>query len=413
MDYIRLNFKTNTRGTKKNQQGELAIVLEVYKNRKERKRIPTGISIKPKYWDLKHQKIKKTHPNHTELNSQLDYIKSTRECFIDEMNRKHNCFKMSFFEQFDDGSKSRECFISYMETYSKRIKGVDISIKTYTSHKNKINHLKEFRSTIPFESFNIHLIEELNRYFIQECNYKPNTIHNHHKIYKRYVRKAIRDKYIKPEDNPYLEHKSNWKRVKVEYLKPSELNKLEKYTAPNERMQKVKDAFLFSCYTGLAHADYCNISFEDIKQSDNGNYFIQMDRQKTGKKINLPLSKLFPVSGTKSKSEQILIKYIEKYKDIQKSPKTERYFFRMSNQKMNEYLKTIAKKCKIDKSLTTHFGRHTFGTILCNDLNIPITVVKELMSHSNIAQTAKYVITNDNVIDTMLSKANWEEIQAI
>jgi site-specific recombinase XerD len=409
MDLIKVNYKINTRGTT-NIKINSPIVLEVYKNRKERKRISTGISIKPKDWDIKNESIKKSNPNYIELNSQLGYIKATRKAFIDEMNRKHNGFKMDFFKQFNDGSNSRECFIAYMESYIKRRKDVDMKARTYTSQNNKIQHLKNFRKIIHFEDFNIHLIEELNNYLKNKCGYKPNTIHNHHKIYKQYVRRAIRDKYIKHEENPYLEYKTNWKQLKVEYLKPSEVQKIEKYEPDNETMAKVKECFLFSCYTGLAYADYSNISFEDVKQSDNGKYYIEMKRQKTSKMIRLPISELFQMQGEKSKAENLLVKYLNKFKGAESRPKKDRLFFKMSNQKLNDNLKILAKKCKINKHLTTHYGRHTFGTILCNDLKIPITVVKELMTHSSIVQTAKYVIVNEEVVTKILNTTNWEEV---
>ena len=409
MDLIKVNYKINTRGAKESKSNR-PIVLEVYKNRKERKRISTGISINVKDWDVKKECVKKTNLNYIELNSQLDFIKATRKTFIDEMNRKHDGFKMIYFKQFSDGTQSRECFIAYMESYIKRRKGVDMKARTHTSHANKIKHLKAFKSTIAFEDFNIHLIEELNGYLKNKCGYKPNTIHNHHKVFKQYVRRAIRDKYIKYEDNPYLEYKTNWKYIKVEYLKPSEVQKIEKYKPSNVMMAKVKDYFLFSCYTGLAYADYSNISFEDVKQSDNGKYYIEMERQKTGKMIRLPISELFQVLGEKSKAETLLVKYLDKYEELENRPKKERCFFKMSNQKMNENLKLLAKECKIKKEITTHFGRHTFGTILCNDLKVPITVVKELMTHSSIVQTAKYVIVNEDVVTKMLNTTNWEEV---
>jgi len=135
-----------------------------------------------------------------------------------------------------------------------------------------------------------------------------------------------------------------------------------------------------------------------------------MDRQKTDKEIYLPISKLFPVPGQKSKAEVLLMKYYKIYEPIKNGGRDERFFFKMSNQKLNEYLKDLADNCKIKKRLTTHYGRHTFGTILCNELEVPITIVKELMSHSSIEQTTKYVVVNDKVINTMLSRTKWDTV---
>jgi len=413
MDNITLTYKNTRRGKKTNANGELAIVLYAYKNRKEFKDIKTGVLLKPKDWDGDKEKVKKSHKDYIVINSQLDELKELHRKFINEMNRKNNKFDFSMYKYFDDGTKSRECFIAYMDNEIKRRTKSDPNFKekTILSHNNKLINLKLFKSTIPFNEINVKLVEDITSFLKNVKGHSHNTIKGHHKIFKTYIRRAIiNDKILKVEDNPYLSFKFNWKEKHVEYLLPAELKLIEKYEPKTDTMQFVKDVFLFACYTGLAYADFSKISFEEVLINQKKEVFILMDRQKTDKEIYLPVSKLFPVPGQKSKAEVLLMKYYKIYEPIKNGDRSERFFFKMSNQKLNDYLKDLADNCKIKKRLTTHYGRHTFGTILCNELEVPITIVKELMSHSSIEQTTKYVVVNDKVINTMLSRTKWDTV---
>ena len=413
MDNITLTYKNTRRGKKTNVNGELALVLYVYKNRKEFKDIKTGVLLKPKDWDTDKEKVKKTHKDYIVLNSQLDQLKEVHKKFIDEMNRKNNKFDFSMYKFFDDGTKSRECFISYMETEIKRRIKSDPNFKekTITSHNNKVNNLKLFRKTIPFNELNVKLIEDITAFLKDVKKHSQNTIKGHHKVFKTYIRRAvINDKILKLEDSPYLSFKFGWEKKHVEYLQPAELKLIEKYEPKNSTMEFVKDVFLFACYTGLAYADFSKISFEEVLINEKKEVFIVMDRQKTESEVYLPVSKLFPVPNQKSKAESLLMKYYKIYEPIKNGDRDKRLFFKMSNQKLNQYLKDLAANCKINKSLTTHYGRHTFGTIMCNELEVPITIVKELMAHSDIKMTSKYVIVNDKVINAMLDRTKWNSI---
>ena len=65
-------------------------------------------------------------------------------------------------------------------------------------------------------------------------------------------------------------------------------------------------------------------------------------------------------------------------------------FKRISNQKINEYLKEIATLCEIDKRVSFHLARHTFATTITLYNNVPIETVSKVMGHSKISTTQIY-----------------------
>ncbi|SHJ02266.1 Phage integrase family protein [Pseudozobellia thermophila] len=81
---------------------------------------------------------------------------------------------------------------------------------------------------------------------------------------------------------------------------------------------------------------------------------------------------------------------IEKYKNHTKSISRGRVFPKMSNQKLNSYLKEIADVCGIRKNLTFHIARHTFATTVTLSNGVPIETVSKLLGHAKISTTQVY-----------------------
>ena len=77
---------------------------------------------------------------------------------------------------------------------------------------------------------------------------------------------------------------------------------------------------------------------------------------------------------------------LKKYKEVN----GDFVFKRISNQKINEYLKEIATLCEIDKRVSFHLARHTFATTITLNNNVPIETVSKVMGHSKISTTQIY-----------------------
>src|SRR5205814_300565 len=126
-----------------------------------------------------------------------------------------------------------------------------------------------------------------------------------------------------------------------------------------ERINQVKDIFLFSCYTGLAYIDVQKLKPSNIVIGIDGKYWIHTHRTKTETPSNIPL--LPPA-----------VAIMDKYKTYRQVINKNVLLPVSSNQKMNAYLKEIAALCGITKDLTFHVARHTFATTVTLSNGIPI-----------------------------------------
>ena len=142
----------------------------------------------------------------------------------------------------------------------------------------------------------------------------------------------------------------------------------------SERLEHVRDLFVFSCFCGLAYSDVANLRQENIQKSFDGNLWIITKRVKTNTDVNVPLLDI---------PKMILKKYKGKLPDGKILPV-------ISNQKLNAYLKEIADICGIKKNLTFHLARHTFATHLLEQ-GTDLRTIQELMGHTDIKTTAIYL----------------------
>ena len=69
---------------------------------------------------------------------------------------------------------------------------------------------------------------------------------------------------------------------------------------------------------------------------------------------------------------------------------------------MNEYLKEIATLCRINKRLTVHVARHTFGTTVTLANNVALQNVSKMLGHSSTRMTQHYArVLDKNIMEDM------------
>ena len=165
--------------------------------------------------------------------------------------------------------------------------------------------------------------------------------------------------------NPFNSIKISKRTKEVEFLTLDEIQAI-KSKSFNGRLEKVRDLFLFQCFTGLAYVDMANLTKEDF-QFNGSQIYIKKNRAKTG-------------IGFLTVLIDEAVEIVKKYDFVLPV---------LSNQKYNSYLKEIADLCGITKPMHTHIGRHTFATYMLNK-GVSLEVVAKMLGHSNIKQTQHY-----------------------
>ena len=270
------------------------------------------------------------------------------------------------------------------------------------------NHLKNFRSELSFDFFDEEGLAEYVQYLREVREMRNSTIGKQLSFLKWFLRWSF--KQGMHSNNAYDTFKPKLKdtQKKIIFLTWEELNRLREFKIPptKQALERVRDVFLFQCFTGLRYSDVFNLRRSDIK----GDH-IEVTTVKTSDSLIIELN---------DHSRAIL----EKYKDVEFE--NDRALPVITNQKMNDYLKELAELAEINEPvrqtyykgneridevtpkyalLGTHAGRRTF---ICNALalGIPPQVVMKWTGHSDYKAMKPYIDIADDIKASDMSKFN-------
>ena len=270
------------------------------------------------------------------------------------------------------------------------------------------NHLKNFRSELSFEFFDEEGLTEYVQYLREVREMRNSTIGKQLSFLKWFLRWSF--KQGMHSNNAYDTFKPKLKdtQKKIIFLTWEELNRLREFKIPptKQALERVRDVFLFQCFTGLRYSDVFNLRRSDIK----GDH-IEVTTVKTSDSLIIELN---------DHSKAIL----EKYKDVEFE--NDKALPVITNQKMNDYLKELAELAEINEPvrqtyykgneridevtpkyalLGTHAGRRTF---ICNALalGIPPQVVMKWTGHSDYKAMKPYIDIADDIKANAMGKFN-------
>lgn len=333
-----------------NEKGESLVQLEVRVG-SLKKYYSENIYLKPHQWEGKVVK----HTHEISFNNLLQTRILELENFELSQERLKRPLTIELFNEFLN-KKNYESFIEFFENYINNIQG---AFSTYKQYRSALNHVKRFGKLNLFADLTPRNLQRFSDY-LRLKGLSQQTVYNIHKRLKTVVRRAcITDRLQK---NPYDSLQIERGRTSIRrYLTGDELKLIENYSPISEALQKVKDIFLFSCYTGLGYSDLSNFTVTE----DQGKWIVDT-RKKTGEGFMVYLT---------GKALAILNKY-------DRLPV-------MSNQVMNRFLKELAFRSGIEKDLTFHMARHTCAVYLLNS-GVPLEVVSRILGHASVKTTQEY-----------------------
>src|SRR5665811_716304 len=213
--------------------------------------------------------------------------------------------------------------------------------------------------------------------------YKPSTrtgctnngAMKHMERLKKMSKLAVRLDWV--DKDPFVNFKLKFKKTERQFLTERELKLIEETTFKVPSYDKIKDLFVFACYTGLSYIDVKELKADHLVNGLDGGGWLYTKRTKTDEPLKIPLL---------PKAKEIL----EKYQEDANTIANERLLPIYSNHMINRTLKDIAEACGIRKNLTFHVARHTFATAITLSNGVPIETVSKLLGHTKLSTTQIY-----------------------
>jgi site-specific recombinase XerD len=368
------HYLLKNRGT----DGQLTIYLRITYNRKKAE-IHSGFLSNLKQWNDVDQVVKSNPVINKEL---ADQKAKVYDILINLKNKQLPISANILKEYFLGENEVIIALISFFQTYTEEIQARnEIKTKSLAKYHQSIASLKEFvlykfrQNDITIKLLNFEFINAYDIYLANEKKLNRNTINKYHSRLKSVINQLQGLGYI--NHNPYSNFKLSTVKSERIFLDNTELKKIEELDLSNNlSLEKVRDIFIFSCYTGIRFQDAQSLKESNLTKTEEQSY-IKFNQQKTSNSVFIPLL---------PKALQI----IEKYSCIEERIILKKLLPKITNQKLNAYLKVIANLAGIDKELTHHMARHTFATTVCLNNNMPMEDLSKLLGHSSIKTTQIY-----------------------
>jgi len=358
-----------------------------------------NISLKRKVpvesWDSSKGLVRGSKPFAKSLNKYLDQIRSLIYQSYEDLLNEGNLITASAIKSKFLGEDKRNNTLSELFEYHNSISVTSLSPHTIRHYKVTQRYLLKFLVD-KYKTDDIYLTK-LDYAFIKNFefflkSYEPkdhqkkmghNTAMKHLQRLRKMLTMAYHHEWI--DKDPFIRFKSSYVKNRREFLAQYELEQLEDFSSSLERLDIVKDMFLFACYTGLSYIDVAKLNIDNIETDLDGQQWIKTKRQKTSIELRIPLL---------NKARRILLKY----QDHPRVSGRNRLLPTISNQKTNSYLKEISDFCGIKKNLTFHVARHTFATTVTLTNGVPIETVSKLLGHTKLATTQIYARVIDQKV---------------
>ena len=382
----------------------------------------TGYRIDATKWDADKQRVKngctnKLKQSASDINTDLlRYYTIMQEVFkeyeVKDIMPTPQEIKDSFNNKVNPAEEVQEEQKGFWEIFNEFVsecgKQNNWTDSTYEKFAAVKNHIKEFKAEPTFVYFDE---EGLNNYvdFLRKTkDMRNSTIGKQLGFLKWFIRWAFKKGYHQNIAFETFKPKLKNTPKKVIFLTWDELNKLKACNIPQNKqyLERVRDVFLFCCFTGLRYSDVYNLRTSDVKADH-----IEITTVKTADSLVIELN---------NHSKAIL----EKYKDVHFEGN--KVLPVISNQKMNDYLKELGELAEINEPiretyykgnqridevtpkyalLGTHAGRRTF---ICNALalGIPAQVVMKWTGHSDYKAMKPYIDIADDIKANAMSRFN-------
>ncbi len=348
---------------RKNADGSTSLRLDIYHN--GQRTIETLKNLKlAKFSNVKDREDNK------KLLQQAEAIRVTRAAELEANN----------YSMVSDAGKKTIITIwmqSFVDGYTKKDK------RNMQGALNRFaDYLTEVRQPgLTFGNLTALIIEDFIDYL--EANSTGEGAASYYNRFKKMVKQAYRKRLMKDNVLDFVERKIKGKAKKKDTLT---LNELKTLSATPTESSEVRRAFLFSCVTGLRWCDVKALKWQNIRIASRQ---MNVTQSKTGEVVATPLN---------DTAIQLLNEAGAPVANVFDLP---------TANGANKTLKAWVKRAKINKVITWHNARHSFGTnLIYNDVDI--LTASKLLGHTSMKHTQRYVKAADEMKQKATDKVNIE-----
>lgn len=356
--------------------------------------LSTGHRVPPEYWTNRQRASLKLETSGV-INVGLEQLVFKTRLIHQQLSLASRPFSLSDIKDRIQGKHLgwQTTVEEYWEAFIQELKasiGISCSKALFEKEKRALKYFKQCLMCHTHRD-NIRIAQitprHINRFYLflrQEKNLAHNTAIKTMQLLKKLIKNAMDDHII--HRDPFRKFSLSLEETVPQFLSIHQIQAIRDKCFVIERLELVKNLFLFACYTGLTYSDILSLQYRHIQWTTTS--WILMKRKKTKVLSQIPLL-----------PDAMII--LDKYSDPTKSP-FDTVFPQISNQKLNAYLKEIADLCGIPVAITFHMARHTFATTIALRNGLSLESLSTILGHKNLKSTQHYAkIMNDRLEEEM------------
>lgn len=361
------------------RSGEVPIMGRITING-QRTQFSTQLTVSPTQWSTQLGQVAGRGRTALRINERLAHIRFHVERCYNALFAEHAYVTPRMVKELYFGIDDQASLVAFFRSHNEefaRMVGVSRSRATYYKYRCVCRHLESFirerydRKDLLFKELDRDFLTGFHAYIMRDCGHKKNTTWVY-MIALKHIFMLARSRGLLTRDL-FANYKLHSEFVARNYLSASELTRLMDLQIGEHTLQLVRDAFVFSCFTGLSYIDIRNLTLRNVRR-ERQKLWLCTTRRKTGSEVNV---RLFAVPCA------ILLKYAGKRCE-------EPIFDLPSNGWCNLCLNRLTELAGIEKQVTFHLARHTFATTITLSQGVAIETISKLLGHKNIRTTQIY-----------------------
>ncbi|MFS4466969.1 phage integrase SAM-like domain-containing protein [Maribacter sp. 2210JD10-5] len=374
---------------KANKEGLFPLAIRITKNRRSNY-MYIGHYIDSKHWDEKKKVVRKSHPDSDLLNTLLlsklsEANRTLLELQVENQDISSNQIKKEITSTLEFTS-----FSEVADAYLKELENKNKLTRLYTD-RVRVNHVLKFHKSkqLMFQEIDEGFLTRFQSYLSNKQNLSERSIVNNLVVIRTLYNRAIKLGIVDQKNYPFGADKIRVKFPETEKvgLTITEIQKIENLENLSKAQNHARNVWLFSFYlAGIRVGDVLKIRWSDIYDMR-----IHYRMNKNAKLVSLKLpDKLNPIIEFYRPDMKHTDDFV--FPELKKADlKNDKDIYVKTNtatKKFNKYLREIGVKAGINKKVTMHIARHSFGNIAGD--RIPIQMLQKLYRHSSITTTMQY-----------------------
>lgn len=376
---------------KLNKDGTSPLAIRITQDRKS-SFIYLGKSIKKQDWDENNQKVKKTHPNSARLNNFIIQKLAEANNKVLEVETQSEIVSLNAVKQKIKPTNGSTFFVQ-AELYLTNLQKLG-KYNIYTADKPRINRFKTFleNQDIMFSDITIPLLNRFRVYLSSNFKISERTIVNHFVVIRSIFSQAIKESIVDRKYYPFGPDKIRIKfpdSIKIG-LSPEEVKRIEEVKLPEGSFQHhARNLWLFSFYfAGMRVSDVLRLKWSDIQ---NDRLYYAMGKNLKGGSLKIPdkaMQIITQYESDKNNTNDFIFPDLKTLDELDDKFIVQRKIANTAS-RLDKFLRNyVAPSAGIEKKLTMHIARHTFGNISGD--RIPIQMLQKLYRHSSVTTTIGY-----------------------